>query len=238
LQYFKMHIPIGPQYSYRNPMADDLDFIVGGVDDDELSRIRQQIGELEESHHLRTAQDAAAKEEGQRKSAGPTSSSSASAGSAKNTSVFVGGMDPKTTESELRIFFNSCGPIKRVTILKDKFSGQSKGTAYVEFEGEQACSSALLRDGQQCHGKPLKVAVKRDNVPQFMRGGTVAPGSQAFQAPMFRGRGRGTSQAPNPMAAMGMMMATMMGSALGFNPMAQGTRGRGRGGSGRGRGQF
>lgn len=54
-------------------------------------------------------------------------------------SVFVGNL-PKgegggatTTPEELCQFFSDCGPILTCTVLKDRATGELKGTAYVEF---------------------------------------------------------------------------------------------------------
>merc|ERR1711862_1058790 len=48
-------------------------------------------------------------------------------------SVYVGQVDYGATPEELHEHFKNCGPINRVTILVDKFSGCAKGFAYVEF---------------------------------------------------------------------------------------------------------
>lgn len=95
----------------------------------------------------------------------------------------------------------------------------------------------MVKDGQSLHGKPLKVAPKRDNIPAFQRG--LGRGANNM---MMYGRGRGNFaagtagvNAANPMqqqmAALA-MMATMMGGAPTYSPYGP-PRGRGRG---RGRG--
>lgn len=38
-------------------------------------------------------------------------------------SIYVGNVDYSTTNEELQAFFASCGPVVRVTILNDKWSG-------------------------------------------------------------------------------------------------------------------
>ncbi|EPY37373.1 polyadenylate-binding protein 2 [Angomonas deanei] len=171
--------------------------------------MQRQVDSLQEDLKLKELQNAAAKDEGVRKTATATGKT--------NTSVFVSGMDPRTTDAELKVFFSACGPITRVTVLKDRFTQVSKGNAYVEFETAEQAKAAILKDGQSLHGKPLKVVMKRDNVPAFQRARGGAPGGY------FPARGRG-----NPMQAAAMaMMATLMGGE-GYNPYGRG-RGRGRG---------
>ncbi|KAG5498759.1 hypothetical protein JKF63_03047 [Porcisia hertigi] len=185
----------------------------------ELEEMKRQVDSLQEEMQLKTLQESAAKDEGIRKTSGVTA---ASAGQAKtNTSIFVGDLDFRTTDADLRVFFASCGAITRVTVLKDR-QGNPKGTAYVEFETEGQAHAALLKDGQSLHGKPLKVAMKRDNIPAFQRG---IPRGGAY---VPRGRGGG-NPIQQQMAALAMMAGMM---TQGFNPYNMG-----RGGSGRGRGR-
>jgi RNA recognition motif-containing protein len=46
-------------------------------------------------------------------------------------SIFVGNVDYSASPEEIQTHFKSCGPINRVTILLDKFSGQPKGYAVI-----------------------------------------------------------------------------------------------------------
>lgn len=190
----------------------------------ELQEMQRQVNDLQEDLRLKTLQETAAQDEGQRKTTGVVAS--------KNTSVFVGGMDPRTTESDLRVFFSACGTIKRLTMLRDKFTGQQKGTAYIEFETVEQAAAAIVKNGQSLHGKPLTVAMKRDNIPAFQRGRGGGAGG-GFPRGGFRGGGANAMQQQMAMAAT--MMATMMGGPAGmnFSPYRGGVRGRGRG---RGRG--
>ena len=103
----------------------------------------------------------------------------------KNTdecSIFVGQVDYDATPEELQAHFASCGTINRVTILCDKFSGQSKGYAYVEFEETTSVPTAVLLDNSIFKGRQLKVTAKRVNVPGHAGGKGRGKG---------RGRGRG-----------------------------------------------
>ncbi|KPI85973.1 putative RNA-binding protein [Leptomonas seymouri] len=191
----------------------------------ELEEMRRQVDSLQEDMQLRTLQESAAKDEGTRKTAVVAA---AHAGAAKtNTSIFVNDLDTRTTEADLRVFFASCGTISRVTVLKDR-QGNPKGTAYIEFDSEEQAHAALLKDGQSLHGKPLKVAMKRDNIPGFMRGASRGGGGYVPRG----GRGGGNPM-QQEMATLAMLAGMM---SQGFNPYAMG-RGGGRG-RGRGRGNY
>ncbi|KAK2996176.1 hypothetical protein RJ639_029442 [Escallonia herrerae] len=73
-------------------------------------------------------------------------------------------VDYACTPEEVQQHFQSCGTVNRVTILTDKF-GQPKGFAYVEFVELEAIQNALLLNESELHGRQLKVAAKRTNVP-------------------------------------------------------------------------
>ncbi|KAI8339633.1 hypothetical protein BC941DRAFT_421030 [Chlamydoabsidia padenii] len=93
-------------------------------------------------------------------------------------SIYVGQVDYGTTPEELQAFFEQCGPINRVTILRDKYTGHPKGYGFIEFSDESSVAHALSLDQAEFRGRQLKVTAKRANVPGLMpRGG--------------RGRGRG-----------------------------------------------
>ncbi|XP_056135022.1 embryonic polyadenylate-binding protein 2 isoform X2 [Lampris incognitus] len=84
---------------------------------------------------------------------------------ADNRSVYVGNVDYGATADELEIHFNGCGPVNRVTILCDRFSGHPKGFAYIEFSDKDAVKSAIGLDETLFRGRVLKVMPKRTNMP-------------------------------------------------------------------------
>ncbi|KVI07065.1 Nucleotide-binding, alpha-beta plait [Cynara cardunculus var. scolymus] len=79
-------------------------------------------------------------------------------------SIYVGNVDYACTPEEVQQHFQSCGTVNRVTILTDKF-GQPKGFAYVEFVELESVQNSLLLNESELHGRQLKVAAKRTNIP-------------------------------------------------------------------------
>jgi RNA recognition motif-containing protein len=57
--------------------------------------------------------------------------------------LFVGGLPYTTTEAELTDLFSQHGTIVSVKIITDKFSGRSKGFAFVEYEKEEEAQKAI-----------------------------------------------------------------------------------------------
>merc|ERR1711935_256565 len=78
-------------------------------------------------------------------------------------SLYVGQCDYNATPEELQAHFQSSGTINRVTIICDKWTGNSKGFAYIEFASKDAVENALLLNESEFHGRALKVSAKRTN---------------------------------------------------------------------------
>ncbi|KAI9678115.1 MAG: cytoplasmic RNA-binding protein [Caeruleum heppii] len=71
-------------------------------------------------------------------------------------SVFVGNVDYGASPEEIQAHFQSAGSINRVTILLDKFTGQPKGYAYVEFAEPSLVAQALVLNETVFRGRNLK----------------------------------------------------------------------------------
>ena len=72
--------------------------------------------------------------------------------------IYVGNLAFEVTEDELRAAFQTHGTVDSATIIKDKFTGQSRGFGFVEMpvkeEGEAAINGLNESD---LKGRPLKV---------------------------------------------------------------------------------
>lgn len=67
-------------------------------------------------------------------------------------------MDYSATPEEIQQHFASCGSINRVTILCDKFSGNPKGYAYVEFADPSFVDTALALNESLFKGRLIKAS--------------------------------------------------------------------------------
>ncbi len=85
-------------------------------------------------------------------------------------SVYVGNVDYGATPEELQAHFQACGTINRITILCDRWSGQPKGYAYIEFTEPAHVANAMALNESLFRNRLLKVMTKRTNVPGYGRG--------------------------------------------------------------------
>ncbi|URE08959.1 40S ribosomal protein S6 [Musa troglodytarum] len=146
----------------------DADVDIGRLDEDaakELDEMKKRLKEMEEeAAALREIQAKVEKEMGAAQDAAGSAATQASKEEVDARSVFVGNVDYACTPEEVQQHFQSCGTVNRVTILTDKF-GQPKGFAYVEFLELEAVQDALQLNESELHGRQIKVAAKRTNVP-------------------------------------------------------------------------
>ena len=87
---------------------------------------------------------------------------------AKN--LYVGNLSYDTTEDTLRTLFAEYGQIESVRLITDRYTGRSKGFAFVEMSTEQAAQEAISGlNGKQVDNREKKV----DNAkPQRERRGS------------------------------------------------------------------
>lgn len=72
--------------------------------------------------------------------------------------IYVGNLSYETTEEELRSAFEQFGKVDSVSIIKDKFSGRSKGFGFVEMPAKAEGQSAIEGlNGKERNGRALKV---------------------------------------------------------------------------------
>jgi cold-inducible RNA-binding protein len=72
--------------------------------------------------------------------------------------IFVGNLDYETSEDELRQLFAAYGPVDRINIVTDAYSGQPRGFAFVEMASAGDADKAITElNGIQLHGRKLDV---------------------------------------------------------------------------------
>ena len=114
------------------------------------------------------------------------------------TKLYVGNLPFDATEDELKTLFAEAGVVKSVMLIKDKFSGQSKGFGFIEMENQEGMQNALkLFSSYSFKDRPLKVDVakpKEDNRPPFdSRNRAGGPGGRGKGGGNRNSRGGGHS---------------------------------------------
>ena len=97
--------------------------------------------------------------------------------------LFVGNLNYSVKETDLKELFEKYGEVRSVSIISDKYSGQSKGFAFVEMSKAEDAEKALAENGTDLMGRALSVSEARppkqfDDRPRGGGGGNRFGGSR------------------------------------------------------------
>lgn len=86
--------------------------------------------------------------------------------------LYVGNLAYSVTEADLQTLFAQAGAVKSVALIKDKFTGQSKGFAFVEMENQQGMDTAInMFNGKDFQDRALSVSIARPREERSSFGG-------------------------------------------------------------------
>ncbi|KAI5356431.1 hypothetical protein L3X38_009326 [Prunus dulcis] len=77
---------------------------------------------------------------------------------ADQCTAFVSNINLKANDEHLRQFFSDVGGVVAIRLLHDKFSGKSRGLAYVDFSDDAHLVAAVAKNKQMLLGKKLSIA--------------------------------------------------------------------------------
>jgi len=98
--------------------------------------------------------------------------------------IYVGNLSYETTEEDLKKAFEVYGAVDTVRVIKDNYSGRSKGFGFVEMPTRSEAQSAIEGlNGKDLKGRSLNVSEARPR-SEGRRGGSRQKGAR-------RGGGRG-----------------------------------------------
>ena len=77
--------------------------------------------------------------------------------------IYVGNLSFKLNDMELRRIFEEYGEVLSVKIITDKYTGRSKGFAFIEMSNDREGQIAINElDGKELHGRQIVVNVARE----------------------------------------------------------------------------
>lgn len=86
--------------------------------------------------------------------------------------LFVGGLPYSTTEEELKTLFQEIGELSSVTVIVDKYTGQGKGFAFVEYTDDANADKAIKElNGKEMGGRKIVVNEARPREERPSGGG-------------------------------------------------------------------
>ena len=86
--------------------------------------------------------------------------------------IYVGNLSYNVSEEDLKTAFEAFGQVASASIIKDKFSGQSKGFGFVEMPSKEEAQAAIAgMNGKEMKGRTLNVNEARPRSDDRRGGG-------------------------------------------------------------------
>lgn len=91
--------------------------------------------------------------------------------------LFVGNLNFKTNDDDLRTLFSQAGTCESATVMMDRATGRSRGFGFVEMGTEEEAQKAVLEyNGYEFQGRNLNVNEARERTPGGPRVGGYGGG--------------------------------------------------------------
>ena len=109
-----------------------------------------------------------------------------------NNKLFVGNLSWTTTDGLLQEAFSAFGTVTEATVMMDKFTGKSRGFAFVTMStAEEAEAAAREMDNKEIDGRPVRVNIARPREERPAGGGGGYRGGGGGGGGGYRGGGGG-----------------------------------------------
>ncbi len=86
--------------------------------------------------------------------------------------IYVGNLSNSVSEDDLREAFQAFGEVAKAAVIKDKFSGESRGFGFVEMPSREAATKAISElNGRDMKGRAAKVNEAKPKTDSSRSGG-------------------------------------------------------------------
>ncbi len=87
--------------------------------------------------------------------------------------IYVGNLSLETTDEAIRNAFESFGQVASAKVIRDKYTGQSRGFGFVEMPVQTQAQAAITSmNGKELMGKQINVNEARPRPDQGRTGGS------------------------------------------------------------------
>ena len=76
--------------------------------------------------------------------------------------IYVGNLPFDVTDAALQEAFQKFGSISEVAIIKDRYTGKSKGFGFITFSNQSEAEGALEMNGKDLGGRTINVSIARE----------------------------------------------------------------------------
>ncbi|XP_072992085.1 glycine-rich RNA-binding protein 4, mitochondrial-like [Typha latifolia] len=113
-----------------------------------------------------------------------------------SSKLFIGGLSYGTDDQSLKEAFDGFGNVTEARIITDRDTGRSRGFGFVNFDSTESATSAMSSmDGQELHGRSIRVSYANDRSAGGSRGGYGGGGGGFGGSGGYRGGSTGQDDA-------------------------------------------
>ena len=96
--------------------------------------------------------------------------------------IYVSNLSFNVTDEDLQDYFAEYGEVSSAKVIMDKFTGKSRGFAFVEMSDDAAAQKAIQElDGASVDGRTIGVSVAKPREDRGSGGGRNKGGGGGFQ---------------------------------------------------------
>jgi RNA recognition motif-containing protein len=86
--------------------------------------------------------------------------------------IYVGNLSFEVTDDDLRQLFSAYGEVESASVVKDRFSGESRGFGFVEMPAKKDADAAIAAvNGTDVKGRTITVNEAKPKAPKSGGGG-------------------------------------------------------------------
>ncbi len=86
--------------------------------------------------------------------------------------IYVGNLSFEVTDEDLRQLFTAYGEVESASVVKDRFSGESRGFGFVEMPAKKDADAAIAAlNGTEQKGRTITVNEAKPKAPKTGGGG-------------------------------------------------------------------
>jgi RNA recognition motif-containing protein len=86
--------------------------------------------------------------------------------------IYVGNLSFEVTDDDLRQLFSAYGEVESASVVKDRFSGESRGFGFVEMPAKKDADAAIAGlNGTEQKGRTITVNEAKPKAPKSGGGG-------------------------------------------------------------------
>lgn len=75
----------------------------------------------------------------------------------EHNKIYVGSLSSETTKVQLQELFSVFGPINEINLIKDRYTGESKGFAFIKYSSNSSASKAIEMNGTEIDERTIRV---------------------------------------------------------------------------------